>query len=213
MVGSAGRTARGAGDTMLETLKQNPVSNRIQGLVGTYFGGQGESFRLAPGQRVILRATRRVSEGISGGPSQSGLFGIGAVGSLLAVGTALGAAWFARRRQAERNRPINRLRRTASEIGTELGTRVPRGEEIVQYLPDREVAAEVARGAAGRLAGRGRGLTLVALGMLVGWALRGRRLRTTQVTTTSELRRGDVAVARRTDVRTTAEPWEDVTPP
>ena len=211
MVGTADRTARGAGAIMLETLKQNPVSNRIQGLVGTYFGSQGERFRLAPGQRVILGATKRVSEGVSGGSGQGGLFGIGAVGSLLAVGTALGAAWIARRRQAERNRPINRLRRTASKIGTELGTRVPRGEEIAQYLPDREVAAVVARGAAGRLSGGGRGLTLLALGMLVGWALRGRRLRATQVTATSELRRGDVAVARRTDVRTT-EPWEDVAP-
>ena len=167
LVSRVGQMARGRGSSLLATITQNPLPNRVRSLVVSSSGGQAGETRLAAGRRVVVTATRR----ISGRPSQGRLVGIG-VGSV-AVTSGLGAAWLSRRRQRERKRPVrpvNRLRRTASEIGE----RVPRREELVQYLPDRE--------AAGRVRGLGSALSLLILGLLLGWALRGRRRRTARVT-------------------------------
>ena len=150
------------------TERRRPAPTR-EPLVVSSSGGQAGKNRLASGRRVVVTATRR----ISGRPSQGRLVGI-SIGSLAAIG-GLGAAWLLNHRQRERKRPINQLRRTAAEIGE----RVPRRDELVQYLPDRE--------AAGLAGGLGRGLALLMLGMLLGWALRGQRLRTTRVTVTEVL--------------------------
>jgi hypothetical protein len=73
---------------------------------------------------------------VSPAPSSRGLLepkrlGIGA-GALLSLGSAIGGAWLYARWQRERNKPINRFRRGASDLAHRLGERVP---ELVDELP------------------------------------------------------------------------------
>ena len=153
----AGQTARGTSsrlrEAMQEMMKRNPLPTQLQSLAGMSFGSQPGKDGLPSRGRVVIQAAKRVWRR----PSQSSRFGVGpgalaalGVGTLVALSGSGGVVWLSRRRQYERNRPLNRLRRTISEMGD----------------------------AAGRVRGLSGVLALVILGLLLGWALRGRRLRT-----------------------------------
>jgi len=115
--------------------------------------------------QVVDRGPTWLNRADSGGPYDAGDFdkdrssgkmgpalGIGG-GTLLAAGGAAGAAWYYRRWRAERNKPLNRLRRGAKGFATSVGGR----------LPDVEV---------GRPGGAGAAALLLAL--VAARALRGR---------------------------------------
>ncbi len=55
--------------------------------------------------------------------------GLGA-GALLSIGGAIGGAWLYARWQRERNRPINRLRRGASDVANRLSERMPDVDDL-----------------------------------------------------------------------------------
>ena len=82
------------------------------------------------------------------------LFGMG-VGTLAMLGGAAGGTWYYRRWQRERNRPINRLRRQMRSLAKAAGERMPDRAEIMDRLPDREMARP--------MGGVGTGMLLLAL--------------------------------------------------
>ena len=55
--------------------------------------------------------------------------GLGA-GAVLALGGGVGGAWLYARWQRERNKPINRLRRSARDVASRLGERIPDVDEL-----------------------------------------------------------------------------------
>lgn len=90
-----------------------------------------------------------------GGMWRGVLFGLG-MGTLpLAAGLAVGLYLY-RRREQERNKPINRLRRGVVHAGSAVAERIPSREVLVRYVPDRERAQPLGIG----------GVALLALAML-----------------------------------------------
>ncbi len=88
------------------------------------------------GERIGLASTSDAYPYPVNPPPSRGLvgpkrIGMGA-GALLSVGSAIGGAWLYARWQRERNKPINRFRRGASDLAHRLGERVP---DFVDDLP------------------------------------------------------------------------------
>jgi hypothetical protein len=63
-------------------------------------------------------------------------FRLGALGAALLA--ALVGLWWYRRWQAERNRPINRLRRQVKAVTSDLGERLPSAAELAERVPGLE---------------------------------------------------------------------------
>lgn len=106
--------------------------------------------------RPVFRTTITTTPQESRGSSKKDVaLGLGA-GSLAAAG----GAWWYLRWQRERNRPINRLRRQARRVGTEVGDRVPYAGVLAAYLAERP--------------GRGLGAALLLLGTFLLRTLRRR---------------------------------------
>lgn len=103
--------------------------------------------------------------------------GWGSAGAVAAtVGLAAGAAWLYRRREEERRRPMNRVRRGLQRAGSAVGDRwerlpldrLPEGGRLVEYVQ------QVPSSEYGRPAG-GAGAALLVGGLLLNWLLRSRR--------------------------------------
>jgi len=86
------------------------------------------AYAAAPFTPATSAPTFSEPEADSGMPSVRTM-GLG-VGVLLAVGGGVGGAWLYARWQRERNKPINRLRRSARQMAKALGERLPDVDEL-----------------------------------------------------------------------------------
>jgi hypothetical protein len=111
-----------------ESWSQTTTTQAREGIAGVT--GQARDFTSTQSRQIDLRQPKTI--------------GLGA-GVLMAAGGAVGGAWLYSRWQAERNKPINRLRRGALGMALRVGERLP----DTVALPDR--AAPVGGGAAAAL--------------------------------------------------------------
>ena len=123
-----------ASETVSDTAKaagswsQTTAAQAREGIAGV--AGEARDFASTQSRQMDLRQPKTI--------------GIGA-GVLMAAGGAVGGAWLYSRWQAERNKPINRLRRGALGVALRVGERLP----DTVALPDR--AAPIGGGAAAAL--------------------------------------------------------------
>jgi hypothetical protein len=115
-----------------------------------------------------------------------------AAGALVAVGGGVAAAWAYSRWQQERNRPINRVRRQARGIVSQLSDRFEDVSDLLPDVDDVRDTAPMSGGAAATLLG---GLLLARMLHLGGWG------RASQVEESSEMARSAWRSMRDVDVQ------------